>query len=150
MSFEQKSTWVSLAVSILVTAAYAITVSGSLTTVPVAEIAYQRPMLLCVGATIVVNIVGNILMAIGSAVSATIRGEKNVDDIDRKDERDVGIGRRGELVGYYASSVGILGALALAMLRADHFWIANAIFLSLMIGGVASSVAKLISYRRGY
>ncbi|MBU1078875.1 MAG: hypothetical protein KKB59_00160, partial [Spirochaetes bacterium] len=72
------------------------------------------------------------------------------DDIDRRDERDDHINRRGELVGYYVSSAGALGALALAMLRYDQFWIANALYLAFAVGGIVSSVAKLIAYRRGF
>ena len=71
-------------------------------------------------------------------------------DIDREDERDKNIDRRGELVGYYVSSVGVVAALVLAMLREDQFWIANALYLFLLIGSVVSSVAKIVLYRRGF
>ena len=45
---------------------------------------------------------------------------------------NVPIGRRGELVGYYVASAGALGVLALAMTRQDQFWIANALYLSMV------------------
>lgn len=150
MSFEEKSTWVSLSVSVIVGGVYALFILGQLQAAQAVEIAYQRPMLFSIGAMIIVSIAGNILMAVGSAVSATIKGDGSVDHIDRKDERDDTISRRGELFGYYVSSAGMLGALALAMLRADHFWIANAIYLALMAGGLSSAVAKLVVYRRGF
>jgi len=150
MSFEEKFTWVSAVVSLLVAGVYATFVVGRLGSLPVAEIAYQGPLLLAIGATIVVTIAGTILMSIGTAVSAEIRGEGPALDIDRKDERDEHIDRRGELVGYYVSSAGALGALALAMLRYDQFWIANALYLSFAAGGLVASTVKLIAYRRGF
>ncbi|OHD25911.1 MAG: hypothetical protein A2Y38_21635 [Spirochaetes bacterium GWB1_59_5] len=154
MSFEEKSTWVSMVVSVLVLSAYSMFVLGQLQSVPAAQIAYQRPMLIAVGAIIVMTIVGTILMSIGTAVSAEISakisGGGSVAEIDRKDERDDDINRRGELVGYYVSSAGALGVLALAMLRYDQFWIANALYLTFMVGGLASATAKLIVYRRGF
>ena len=150
MSYEEKSTWVSAAVTLLIAGIYCVFVLGQLGAVPAAQIAYQKPMLMAIGAIIVATIVGMILMSIGSAVAAEIRRKGSTENIDRKDERDDHINRRGELVGYYVSSVGILGVVALAMVRADQFWIANALFLTMMTGGLVSSVVKIVIYRRGY
>lgn len=150
MSFEEKLTWVNTTVTIVVTAVYAWTVAGRMAGTPVAEVAYQVPMIVAVGAIIVMTIVGTILMSIGAAISDEITGGGALKEIDRRDERDENINRRGELIGYYILSAGALGVLALAMLRFDPFWIANALFLSLMLGGTAASVAKLVVYRRGY
>jgi hypothetical protein len=44
----------------------------------------------------------------------------------------------------------VLAALVLAMWRQDQFWIANALYLFLLIGSVASAAAKIVFYRRGY
>jgi hypothetical protein len=150
MSFEEKMTWVSGFVSVLVTGVYFSVVLGRLGSVPVGEIAYQVPMLIAMGAMIVMSIVGAILMAIGTAVSAEITGVGSVKDIDRKDERDVHIAQRGDLIGYYVTSVGVLGALALTMLKLDYFWIANAIFATFVVASLVSSAWKLIAYRRGF
>jgi hypothetical protein len=150
MSYEERATWVSTIVTVLVTGIYCVSVLNQLGSVPLAQIAYQKPMLMAIGAIIIVTIIGMILMSIGSAVAAEIKHSGSVDDIGRKDERDDHINRRGELVGYYVASVGIIGVIALAMLRADQFWIANALFLTLMIGGLTSSVVKIVIYRRGY
>jgi len=150
MPYEEKVAWVSGFVAILVSGVYASVVVPLLGSGPVGAIAYQRPMLIAIGAMIVVTIVGMIVMSIATAVSAQVTGSGSVDDIDRRDERDADIGRRGELVGYYVSSIGLVAALALAMLKADHFWIANAIFVSLMIATVVSSVVKVFIYRRGF
>lgn len=150
MPFEEKFTWVSTVVSTGVAAVYFAIVLGQVRTVPVAEIAYQRPLLIAIGALIALTILGTIVVAIGTAVSAKITGSGSVDDVDRKDERDADINRRGELIGYYVSSGGALGVLALAMLRYDPFWIANALYLSFVVGALVASVAKLVAYRRGF
>ena len=158
MSFEEKFTWVSAAVSTAVAAVYFAIVLGQVRTVPVAEIAYQRPLLIAIGSLVLLTIAGAILTAIataiGAAVTAEITGdgsiEDSVGDIGRKDERDEDINRRGELVGYYVSSAGVVGVMALAMLRYDQFWIANALYLSFVVGAIVTAAAKLVAYRRGF
>jgi len=150
MPFEEKFTWVSTVVSTGVAAVYFAIVLGQARTVPVAEIAYQRPLLIAIGSLIALTILGAIVVAIGTAVSAKIKGRGSEDDVNRKDERDADINRRGELIGYYVSSGGALGVLALAMLRCDPFWIANALYLSFVVGALVASVAKLVAYRRGF
>lgn len=42
------------------------------------------------------------------------------------------------------------GVLALTLVEADHFWIANTSFLAFVLQAVVSSVVKLVSYRRGF
>jgi hypothetical protein len=158
MPFEEKFTWVSAVVSTGVAAVYFAVVLGQVPNMPVAEIAYQRPLLIAIGSLIVLTIVGAILTAIvtaiGTAVTVEITGEGSVEDsvadIGRKDERDDDISRRGELIGYYVSSAGAVGVMALAMLRYDPFWIANALYLSFVLGALVASVAKLVAYRRGF
>jgi hypothetical protein len=150
MPYEEKVSWVSGLVSIVVAAVYASVVVPQIGSGPVSAIPYQMPMLMAIGAMIVITIVGTILMSIGSAISAQITGEGSVEDIGRSDERDHDINRRGELVGYYVSSVGMLAALALAMLKADHFWIANAILAGFVVSSVVASAFKVFLYRRGF
>ena len=150
MSFEEKVTWVSTVFTVIVAAVYAWIVGGQVAEVPVADIEYQMPMIIAVGAMIGLTIVGTIVIAIGTAIGAEITGEGSVDDIDRKDERDVHIGRRGDLFGYYVSSVLVVGVLVLTMLEYPHFWIANALFASLLFGGLVASAVKLFLYRRGF
>ena len=158
MSFEEKTTWVTALVTVIVTVWYASVVRGLMGGVPVAEVAYQKPLLIAVGATIVMTVMGAIGTAIGtaigSAVTAEITGERSaedaVGDVGRTDERDADINRRGELIGHYVSSAGVVGVLALAMLRYDQFWIANALYLSFALGTLVASVAKIVTYRRGF
>ena len=149
MPFEEKVTWVSAVVSVLVSAVYFAVVAGQLDSGPVSEIAYQRWMLIAVGATIAMTIVGSIMAGIGTGISAEITGNGSLEDIGMKDERDERINRRGELVAFYVASVGALVVLALAMLRSDQFWIANALYLTFVVAGLVSSAVKLVAYRRG-
>jgi hypothetical protein len=150
MTFKEKMAWVNALVTVAVGAVYFAVVGARLDGGPVSEIDYKWWMIGTIGVTIVATIIGTIVMAIGTAIRAEITGEGSVKEIDREDERDVGIDRRGELVGYYVSSVGVLAALVLAMWRQDQFWIANALYLFLLIGSVASAAAKIVFYRRGY
>lgn len=98
MSFAEKVTSVSAVVTVLAAGWYGLTVGGQLGGAPVPEIAYQRPMLVAIGAMIVLTIAGTIAVAIATAIRAEVTGEGPVDDIDRKDERDAHIGARGDRV----------------------------------------------------
>ena len=143
-------TWVNAVVSAIVPAVYFTIVLGQLAQVPASEIAYQRPMLIAIGVSIVLTILGSIAMGIGSGISAEIMEPGSGADIGRTDERDVTIGRRGELVGYYVSSVGVVGAMALTMLEYDYFWIANTLYLAFVVAAVVSAAVELVAYRRGF
>ena len=72
------------------------------------------------------------------------------DDINRTDERDKTINRRGELIGYYVSSAGVVVVMGLTMLEYEYFWIANALYASFVLGSLVSSAVKLAAYRRGF
>jgi hypothetical protein len=150
MPFEEKLTWVNLFVTLGVAATYFVVVLTPLGEVPADEIAYQRPLLIAIGAVILLTIVGAILAAIGTAVSSELSGRDANEEIERKDERDVDINRRGDLLGYYVASVGVLGVMALTMLEYDYFWIANALYLSFVAAALASGTFKLVLYHRGY
>ncbi len=150
MPFEEKMTWVSVVVGLLVPLTYVAVVLPQLSDTAAAEIAYQPALVISVVASIVLTIAGAIAMAIATAVGAEITGTGSVDDIDRKDERDVQIGRRGDVVSYYVASVGAVAALIITMLEYEHFWIANTLYLSFALAGVVGGIVKLRAYRRGF
>ena len=111
----------------------------------------MRPLLWTVGATIIASIAGSIIAAILAAIVTAARdGKEAVNEIDRKDERDKQIGRIGELAGFYVLSAGILGAIALTMTGSAHFWIANALYLTLVVSGLVTAVVKVAVFRRGF
>jgi len=150
MPFDEKFTWVSLVVSVVVPGVYFMAVLSQLGGGPVEQIAYQVPMLVAIGAMILVTIAGTILVGIGTGVAIELSGSGSTEDIGRTDERDREISRRGLLAGYVAASVGAIGALAITMLGFDHFWIANALYLSFVASSLVSGVVKLVAYRRGF
>jgi hypothetical protein len=149
MPFEEKMTWVNLVITILVPVWYVVTMAGRLGDSSAADIAYQKPMLIAFGVYIGLSIIGAIAVSIVAAASAEIRGE-GTDAIDRKDERDKDIGRRGDVIGFYVASAGAVGVLVLTMLEYEYFWIANALYLSFVVATLVSSVVKLAYYHRGY
>jgi hypothetical protein len=150
MPFEEKITWVNAVVTVVVPVAYFMIMLGRLGATSAADIAYQKPLLVAIGASIVLTIVGSILAGIGSGISAELHGRSASDDIDRKDERDKTISRHGDLIGFYVSSVGMVGVLALTMLEYEYFWIASALYLSFVVGTLVGSVVKLVAYHRGF
>lgn len=149
MPFEEKTTWVSVVVGFLVPVAYFAVVLPQLGDTPASDIAYQRPLVIAVIASIILIIIGTVAMAIASAIGAEIREPGSAEDIDRTDERDVLISRRGDVVGYYVASAGAVVALVITMLEYDYFWIANALYLSFAIAALVSGIVKLRAYRRG-
>jgi len=150
MSFEEKVTWVSAMVFAIVPVVYLVDVVGQLGQMPASEIAYQRPMLIAIGVSIVLIILGSILTGIGSGITAEIMEPGSSAEVGRSDERDASINQRGELVGYYVSSVGVVAAMALTMLEYDYFWIANALYLGFVIASLVAAAVKLVAYRRGF
>jgi hypothetical protein len=150
MPFEEKITSVNAVVTVIVPIAYFAVMLGRLGDTSAADIAYQKPLLIAIGASIVLTIIGAILAGIGTGISAELRGRRPEDEIDRKDERDKTISRRGDLIGLYVSSAGMVGVLALTMLEYDYFWIASALYLSFVVGTLVGSVVKLVAYHRGF
>ena len=150
MPFEEKIPWVNAVVTVIVPVAYFAIMLGRLGATSAADISYQWPLLIAIGVSIVLTIVGSILAGIGAGISAELKGRRASDDIDRKDERDVRISRHGDLIGFYVSSVGMVGVLALTMLEYEYFWIASALYLSFVVGTLVSSVVKIVAYHRGF
>jgi len=150
MPFEEKISWVNAVVAVVVPVAYFVIMLGRLGDTPAADISYQWPLLTAIGTSIVLTIVGAILTGIGTGISAELRGRSASGEIDRKDERDKQISRHGDLIGFYVSSVGMVGVLALTMFEYEYFWIANALYLSFVVGTLVGSVVKIVSYHRGF
>lgn len=68
---------------------------------------------------------------------------------DVKDQRDKEIGRLGDHAGQSFLVIGAVGALALSMAEADHFWISNVIYLGFVLSALLGSAVKLAAYRWG-
>jgi hypothetical protein len=154
MSFEEKVTWLSGAITLIVAGWYVRFVLDALGRLPVEQIAYQRALLIALGAMVVLTIAGTVAVASGTAIANAIgvelTGKESADDVDRTDERDAVIEARGDRFAYYVVSALMVGALAMAMLEMPHFWIANAMFAAFVVAGMVGIAVKLVAYRRGF
>ena len=138
-SYEEKGTWIYLAVAI---AGYSFYLSRVLPEflagTPVDEIDYVPVMLWTIGGAIVASIVARIVIEI------IVPSESYKSDV-----RDKEIDRLGERVGNAFLVIGALGALVLAWIEGGYFWIANVIYLCFVLSAILSSVTKVVVYRRG-
>ncbi|MEV6622836.1 hypothetical protein AB0M83_21815 [Amycolatopsis sp. NPDC051106] len=137
VTHEEKRVWILGIASIASYAVYLVVVLGRAGGRPLAEVPYVAALLWTVGASIVATIAASILAAMLSKDSG-------------KDQRDREIGRFGEYVGHSFVVIGAVAALLLAMVRAPHFWIANAVYLAFTLSAILGSVARIFAYRRGF
>jgi NADH:ubiquinone oxidoreductase subunit 6 (subunit J) len=135
MTFLEKSNWVVLVVAVPTLLVYAVLVVPQVLDKPITDVSWVEPMILAIVGFVVANILGNV------AVAAI-----NPSEADQNDQRDREIDRFGERVGNWLIAAGAVAALVLAMAKADHFWIANAIFLAGMAGALLSSATKIAAY----
>ncbi|RSM41466.1 hypothetical protein DMA12_24410 [Amycolatopsis balhimycina DSM 5908] len=134
---EEKRAWILGVAAIVSYAAYLVVILGRAGERPLAEVPYVATLLWTVGASIVASIVLSILAAVISKDGG-------------KDQRDREIGRFGEYVGHSFVVIGAVAALLLAMARAPHFWIANAVYLAFTLSAILGSIARIFAYRRGF
>ena len=139
MSYEERGQWVYLAATTIAYGAYLLLVLGRAAATPLAEVEYQPILLWTIGAAVAGSIIGRILIEI-------VRPSES----QREDVRDREIGRRGEYVAGLILGIGMVGPFALTLVEADHFWIANAIYLVFVVQAIVGTVIKLIAYRRGF
>jgi hypothetical protein len=139
MSYEEKGVWVFLVIAVAGYGVYLGLVLPQLAAgASVDEVDWVVPMLWTIGGAIVAAIIGRILVEIVSPSDST-----------RGDVRDKEIDRLGERVGNSFIVIGGVGALVLAMLDADVFWIANVLYLGFVLAGILASITKLVAYRKG-
>jgi hypothetical protein len=139
MSYEEKGQWVYLAATTIAYAAYVIVVLGQAGTAPLPQVDYQPILLWTVGGAIAGSIIGRMAIEI-------VRPSESY----RGDVRDRDIGRFGEYVAGMILGIGMVGPFIMTLIEADHFWIANAIYLVFVAQAVVGAVIKLIAYRRGF
>ena len=140
MSFEEKSSWIMMVIGPVTLVAYLMTVLGRLDGAgAVGDVAYEAPLVTAIVVAIVASIVARVVAAIASP-----------QDADRRDERDAVIDRRGYYFASFVLGIGALGAMSLALMRYEHFWIANTIYVSLVLTEVTAQLIKVVGYRRGY
>ncbi len=139
MTFEEKSQWAYGFASLVVPATYLVWLAARIGDAgTVADIAYVRTLLWAIGAGVLVNIVG------GMIVRAS-----NPADADKLDQRDRDIRRRGDAIGFIVFSVLVVGPFVLAMRDASTFWIANAIYVAYVLTALVTVAVKAVAYRKG-
>ena len=139
MTFEERNTWGFAASTLLSYAAYVAVILQRASGGPLAIVAWVRPMLVAIGAGVA-----------GTIALSTVSGLLWRSDCDRRDARDREIHRFGEYVGNSVVVLGGTAAIALSMLGAAHFWIANAVYLAFVLSALLASATKLVAYRRGF
>ena len=135
MTFLEKSNWVVLVVGVPTLLVYVALVVPQVLGKPMAEVSWVQPMIFAIAGFIVANVLGNVVAAASNPAEA-----------DKEDQRDREIDHFGERVGNWLIIAGSCAALVLAMTRADHFWIANAIYFGGLAGALLSSVTKIAAY----
>jgi hypothetical protein len=139
MTFEEKTTYGQAIITLCSYLIYLGLVLSRARDVPLAGVQYVPVLLWTAGAAAGASILNCILVA---CIWPRECGKKDI--------RDRQIGRFGEYVGQSLLCVGGLAALILSMLEVDHFWIANAIYLSFTLSGLLGAVAKIVSYRGAF
>ena len=139
MTFLEKSNWVVLIVGVPILLVYLAMIVPQVLNAPVAATSWVQTMVFAIVGFVVANVLGNVVAA------AT-----NPKEADKNDERDREIDRVGERAGNWLIIAGSIAALVLAMAGADHFWIANAIFVGGIAGALLSSVTKITAYHRPF
>jgi hypothetical protein len=138
MSYEEKGAWVYLTVVLGAYAAYVAVILGRAGGVPLTEVAYVAPMLWLIGISIVLNIVGRVVVETARPSGST-----------KSDVRDKDINRLGGYVGGMVLAVAMAVPFGLAMARASQFWIANAMYAAFVAFALASTLVRIVAYRRG-
>jgi hypothetical protein len=148
MSFEEKTTWTTALVQLVVAIWYAVRVVPQLASTPVADIEYRGPLLGMVVASIGLTIVASILLAGTIATRAAVRGEAT--DVDRSDERDRSISRWAGNIGGTVLAVAVVPALVLTLFEVEHFWIAQSLVAALVLSELVTAGLRIYRYRRGF
>ncbi|MEU0669246.1 hypothetical protein ABZ508_12745 [Streptomyces lavendulocolor] len=139
MAFEEKRAWIMAVVAVGTYLVYVAVILGRAQGIPLAEVTYAATLLWSVGAAIAAAIALNILAAVASPREA-----------NKKDQRDREINRFGEYAGQSFLVVGGVAVLALSIAEADHFWIANTIYLAFVLSAALGAAAKIAAYRWGF
>ena len=147
MSSEERGQWVYLVVIAVTYGVYLVITIGQLGQAAPADIDYVPTMLWTIGVGITLAIVGRIVVEIAGGIAAEMAGH---DASHEADVRDRDIGRFGEFVAGTVLGVGMVVPFILTLAESDHFWIANAMYLSFVLAALVGAAVKLVIYRRGF
>ncbi|WP_042388239.1 hypothetical protein [Streptacidiphilus melanogenes] len=139
MAFEEKRAWILGLVSLVSYAVYLLLVLGRSGGGELAHTPYVSALLWTVAGSILASVALSILVAVADREGG-----------GGKDQRDREIHRFGMHVGQGAVVLGSVCGLLLALARCDQFWIANALYLGLVLSAVLGSTARIAAYRWGF
>jgi membrane glycosyltransferase len=143
MTAQQRSAWIFGLIAVVGYATYLVLVFAAAAGGPLADAAYEAPLVGTVVGAIVANIVVSIVVSI---VAGTFGSRAS----SRVDVRDVEISQLGERVGNAPLVLGSLVALVLALVDVDSFWVANALYLGFVLSAVLGTAARLTAYSGGF
>jgi drug/metabolite transporter (DMT)-like permease len=139
MTLEERRAWSRLVAAVAAYGGYLAVVLGRAGGRPLAGVPYAAALLWSIAASIV-----------GAVVIETVIGTVNRQKSRDKDVRDREIGRLGDYVGQSFVVIGAGAAMLMAMAGWERFWIANVIYLCLVLSAVLGNVTKVIVYRGSF
>ena len=148
MSYEEKSTWINLAIQVGLGIWYTSRIWSKAQTASVTDISYVGDLVTLVVATVILTVAVTIVVSIVLAGRAAITGDTM--DIDRTDERDKTIGRLAGNIGGIVLAVAMVVPLGLAVFEFDHFWIVHAMLAGFFLSELVAGGVKVFRYRRGF
>jgi hypothetical protein len=140
VSYREKSAVVMLLVMGAVYGWYFGLVLARAASTPVTTIDYGPALVGAVVLLVILAVVAHI------AVAAVSAGEGGA---DLADERDRSITLRGDRVGGYVLTVGVLAGIGVLLADVDGFWVAQVLLGGLVLSEMCKSVTMLVLYRRG-
>jgi hypothetical protein len=138
MSFREKSSWVMVGTLVIVYGWYLASVIGQVDGRPVADVAYQGTAVVGAIAVVVIAAVSHIVLA----ATGSSRSQSN-------DPGATAINRYARSHGGVVTAAAVVLGMALAMVEADFFWIANVLLAGLVVAELTSAGSEILIYRRG-
>lgn len=142
MTYEEKSTWVYTVLATVMPLGYAAFILIQYPGMPAGEIPYQAPLLVTIGATIVLAILAGIVIGIADSISSPKTAGKS-------DQRDKDVNRFGEYVGGIVLGASMIVPFGLGLAAVEHFWIVNSMYAAFSLSSFVGSRLKLRAYRKG-
>jgi hypothetical protein len=150
MSYQERSTTVSLVSNILILGFYTVNWYRMYLEEGLNSTTIFRLWGIVIVAVIFFNIVGNILTNIVSSIIHAIK--TNTQEIERfiADERDKLIGLKGERAAYIAFSMGVLLSMLTFVLGQPPLVMFSLIIFFSLTAQIIGDISKLYLYRRGF
>lgn len=137
MSFAEKSSWAMVGTLVIVYGWYLASVIGQVDGGSVADVAYQGTAVVAAMAVVVLAAVSHVVLA--ATGSSGPRSNRTGASAIKRYARSTG--------GVVVAAAAVLG-MALAMVEADYFWIANVILAGLVMAELTSAGSEILIYRR--